>query len=314
MTIPLRKSTTGSEVNKLQQLLNQRGYPVEVDGVFGNETYNAVRAFQSQNLDQLGQPLVIDGIVGLLTWWSLTHPKPDVITPSATDYSQMPPVGLGGSIIGRAALAAAIGKMNAGAGEIGGNNSRPRLNDLAQRIEPIGKWENLILPEQQIATLKELAMHVKQRARVYEEWGFGAKGILGLGITALFTGESGTGKTMASEVLANELNLDLYRIDLSQVVNKYIGETEKNLKKIFDAAEDGGCILFFDEADALFGKRTNVRDSHDRYANNEVSYLLQHMEAFPGLTILATNIKNSIDDAFIRRFRCVLHFPEKHSK
>lgn len=192
--------------------------------------------------------------------------------------------------------------------------SRPKLDDLAQRIEPIATWDDLILPEQQSSTLREIAMHVKQRAKVYEEWGFSTKSSRGLGISALFTGESGTGKTMASEVLANELNLDLYRIDLSQVVNKYIGETEKNLKKIFDAAEDGGAILLFDEADALFGKRSEVRDSHDRYANIEVSYLLQRMEAYRGLAILTTNMKSALDKAFLRRIRFVVQFPFPDAK
>ena len=159
--------------------------------------------------------------------------------------------------------------------------ARPRLDDLAQRIEPAAGWDDLVLPEPQRQTLREIAAHVRQRARVYESWGFAAKGARGLGISALFAGASGTGKTMAAEVLANELRLDLYRIDLSQVVSKYIGETEKNLRRVFDAAEEGGAILLFDEADALFGKRSEVKDSHDRYANIEVSYLLQRMETLP---------------------------------
>jgi SpoVK/Ycf46/Vps4 family AAA+-type ATPase len=130
-----------------------------------------------------------------------------------------------------------------------------------------------------------------------------------LGISALFAGASGTGKTMAAEVLANELRLDLYRIDLSQVVSKYIGETEKNLRRVFDAAEEGGAILLFDEADALFGKRTEVRDSHDRYANIEVSYLLQRMESYRGLAILTSNMRNVLDSAFLRRLRFIVQFP-----
>src|SRR5690606_16595042 len=152
------------------------------------------------------------------------------------------------------------------------------------------------------------------RQKVYFDWGFAGKSSRGLGISALFAGESGTGKTMASEVLANELNLDLYRIDLSQVVNKYIGETEKNLKKIFDAAEGSGAILLFDEADALFGKRSEVKDSHDRYSNIEVSYLLQKMEEYRGLAILTTNMKNALDKAFLRRIRFVVQFPFPDSK
>jgi len=144
---------------------------------------------------------------------------------------------------------------------------------------------------------------------VYEEWGFAEKMNRGLGISALFAGESGTGKTMAAEVIANDLRLNLYRIDLSAVVSKYIGETEKNLRRLFDAADDGGAILFFDEADALFGKRSEVKDSHDRYANIEINYLLQRMEAYRGLAILATNLKSALDPAFMRRLRFIVNFP-----
>ncbi len=187
--------------------------------------------------------------------------------------------------------------------------ARPRLDDLAQRIEPAAEWDDLVLPEQQLRTLGDIAVHVRQRTKVYETWGFAAKGVGGLGISALFAGASGTGKTMAAEVLSNELRLDLYRIDLSQVVSKYIGETEKNLRRVFDAAEEGGAVLLFDEADALFGKRSEVKDSHDRYANIEVSYLLQRMEAYRGLAILTTNLKAALDPAFLRRLRFVVQFP-----
>jgi hypothetical protein len=187
--------------------------------------------------------------------------------------------------------------------------ARPRLEGLAQRIETASEWGDLVLPEQQKQILRQVAVHVRQRAKVYRTWGFAAKSSRGLGISALFAGPSGTGKTMASEVLANELRLDLYRIDLSQVVSKYIGETEKNLARIFEAAEEGAAVLLFDEADALFGKRTEVKDSHDRYANIEVSYLLQRMEAYRGLAILTTNRKNALDSAFLRRLRFVVEFP-----
>ena len=169
--------------------------------------------------------------------------------------------------------------------------SRTKLDDLAQRLEPAAEWDDLILPEAQKIILRQIGAQVKHRLTVYQKWGFADKGARGLGISALFAGESGTGKTMAAEVLANELHLDLYRIDLSAVVSKYIGETEKNLRRVFDAAEDSGAMLLFDEADALFGKRSEVRDSHDRYANIEVSYLLQRMEAYRGLAILTTNMK-----------------------
>jgi ATP-dependent 26S proteasome regulatory subunit len=187
--------------------------------------------------------------------------------------------------------------------------SRPRMDELAQRIEPAATWEDLVLMDQQKQILNEIAIHMKQRAKVYGRWGFASRSSLGLGISALFAGPSGTGKTMAAEVLANELQLDLYRIDLSQVMSKYIGETEKNLRRVFDSAEGGGAILLFDEADALFGKRSEVKDSHDRYANIEVSYLLQRMESYRGLAILTTNMKNSLDPAFMRRIRFIVQFP-----
>ena len=187
--------------------------------------------------------------------------------------------------------------------------ARPRLDDLAQRIELRATWDDLVLPEAQRQVLREMAAHVRQRTKVCETWGFATASTRGLGLSALFAGVSGTGKTMAAEVLAGELSLDLYRIDLSLVVSKYIGETEKNLKRVFDAAESGGAILLFDEADALFGKRSEVRDSHDRYANIEVSYLLQRMEAYRGLAILTTNMRESLDAAFLRRLQFVVQFP-----
>jgi hypothetical protein len=186
--------------------------------------------------------------------------------------------------------------------------SRPRLDDLAQRIDTGVGWEDLVLPGPQTQTLREITAQVRRRAQVYERWGFG-RGARGLGIAALFSGPSGTGKTLAAEVLAGELRLDLYRIDLSQVVSKYIGETEKNLRRVFDAAEEGGAVLLFDEADALFGKRSEVKDSHDRYANIEVSYLLQRMETYRGLAVLTTNLRSALDTAFLRRLRFVVAFP-----
>ena len=186
---------------------------------------------------------------------------------------------------------------------------RRRLDDLAQRIPPHACWDDLVLPAPQLAALRQIAAQVRKRTRVYEDWGFGRRNMRGLGVTALFSGGSGTGKTLAAEVLASELSLDLYRIDLSSVVNKYIGETEKNLRRVFDAAEDSGAILLFDEADALFGKRSDVKDSHDRYANIEVSYLLQRMEAYRGLAMLTTNLKSALDTAFQRRLRFIVNFP-----
>jgi hypothetical protein len=187
--------------------------------------------------------------------------------------------------------------------------TRLRLDALAERIEPRATWEHIVLPEQQAGVLRRIADQCGQRNRVYEEWGFARRMSRGFGINALFAGPSGTGKTMAAEVLANDLRLVLYRIDLSAVVSKYIGETPKNLRRVFDAAEGGPALLFFDEADALFGKRSEVKDSHDRYANIEINYLLQRMEAYRGLAVLATNMKESLDPAFLRRLRFIVTFP-----
>jgi ATPase family protein associated with various cellular activities (AAA)/winged helix domain-containing protein len=186
---------------------------------------------------------------------------------------------------------------------------RRRLGGLADRIDADFGWDDIVLPAAARAQLEEIAAQVRHRATVYEDWQFARRLPRGRGVTVLFAGPSGTGKTMAAEVLARELDLDLYRIDLAGVVNKYIGETEKNLRRIFAAAEESGAILFFDEADALFGKRTDVRDSHDRYANIEIDYLLQRMEAYTGLAILATNRKSALDRAFLRRLRFLVDFP-----
>jgi hypothetical protein len=203
-------------------------------------------------------------------------------------------------------------------------NLRPRMEGLAQHLEPRKEWEALdprnetqrqevwdylVLPELEKKLLHQIAAQVRHRFEVYEKWQVSRSINRGLGISALFSGESGTGKTLAAEVLAKILDLDLYRIDLSSVVNKYIGETEKNLRRLFDAAEDSGVVLFFDEADALFGKRSEVKDSHDRYANIEINYLLQRLEAYNGLAILATNLKSALDQAFMRRLRFIINFP-----
>ncbi|WP_329549067.1 ATP-binding protein [Streptomyces sp. NBC_01356] len=201
-------------------------------------------------------------------------------------------------------LDAASLAWRAGLGE-----ARLGMDELGRRIEPEAGWHDLVLHERQTSTLREIVAHVRRRATVHQEWGFAATLRRGLGVTALFAGGSGTGKTLAAEVMAKELGLDLFVIDLSQVVSKYIGETEKNLRKVFDAAERGGALLLFDEADALFGKRSEVKDSHDRYANLEVSYLLMRMEAYRGLAILTTNMKKALDTAFMRRIRFVVDFP-----
>jgi ATP-dependent 26S proteasome regulatory subunit len=187
--------------------------------------------------------------------------------------------------------------------------SRVRLEGLAERIDPAATWDDLVLPQGHLELLHEIVRHVRHRTQVYERWGFGERTSRGLGVTALFSGESGTGKSLAAEVLANDLGLDLYRIDLATTVSKYIGETEKNLRRVFAAAEASGAVLLFDEADALFGKRGEVKDGHDRYANLEVAYLLQRMESYRGLAILTTNLRSNVDRAFLRRLRFVITFP-----
>ena len=187
--------------------------------------------------------------------------------------------------------------------------SRGGLDGLAQRIEAPTRLQDLVLPPAAMDTLLAITLQLRHRAQVHEDWGFASPGGRGLGLAALFAGESGTGKTCAAEALANEAGLDLYRVDLALTVSKYIGETEKNLRRLFDAAETSGAVLLFDEADALFGKRSDVKDSHDRYANIEVSYLLQRMESYRGLAVLTTNLKSALDRAFLRRLRFVVNFP-----
>jgi ATP-dependent 26S proteasome regulatory subunit len=187
--------------------------------------------------------------------------------------------------------------------------SQPRLTSLAQKITPHYTWEDIVLPDDRMAQLSEIANQVLYQHIVYEEWGLAKKSSLGRGVAALFAGQSGTGKTMAAEVIANDLGLDVYKIDLSGLVSKYIGETEKNLARVFEEASDTNAILFFDEADAVFGKRSEVRDSHDRYANIEVSYLLQKMEEYDGIVVLATNLRSNLDEAFLRRMRAIVEFP-----
>jgi AAA+ superfamily predicted ATPase len=187
--------------------------------------------------------------------------------------------------------------------------STPILNDLARKIVPHYAWDDLILPEDPREQLREICAQMEHRHQVYETWGMGRKLAMGKGLMALFAGNSGTGKTMAADVIAGTLGLDLYKIDLSGVVSKYIGETEKNLASIFAEAETSNAILFFDEADALFGKRSEVKDAHDRYANIETAYLLQKMEEYSGIVVLATNLKMNLDEAFLRRLHFVVDFP-----
>jgi len=188
------------------------------------------------------------------------------------------------------------------------NASQPRLEDLARKVEPNATWDDLVLAPAALQTLHELVHQLEHRHTVHERWGMARGDARGQAITALFHGPSGTGKTHACEAIARAANLDLYHIDLSQVVDKYVGETEKRLRRIFDAAERGGAVLLFDEADALFGKRGKIERGTDRWANLEVSYLLQRMERYHGLAILTTNDKSALDAAFMRRLRFVVPF------
>ena len=183
------------------------------------------------------------------------------------------------------------------------------LDGLAVRLALRRGWDDLILPADRVAHLRDICAQVCYRYQVLGRWGFGARLGHGTGLSVLFSGPPGTGKTMAAEVVAGDVDLDLYKVDLSGVVSKYIGETEKNLARIFAEAGTSNAILFFDEADALFGKRTEVSDAHDRYANIETSYLLQKMEEYDGAVILATNLRQNLDEAFVRRIRFVVEFP-----
>jgi AAA+ superfamily predicted ATPase len=187
--------------------------------------------------------------------------------------------------------------------------SNQKLTQYAQKIQPKFTWNDLILPEDRQRQLREICQWVKYHHVVFGDWGFEGKLSLGKGLNVLFVGLSGTGKTMAAEIIAGELGLDLYKIDLSVVVSKYIGETEKNLRRIFAEAATSNAILFFDEADALFGKRSEVKDAHDRYANIEINYLLMQMEEHAGIVILATNLQKNLDEAFLRRLHCAVEFP-----
>lgn len=185
----------------------------------------------------------------------------------------------------------------------------PSIGRFAIKVEPRYTWSDIVLPKEKSERLRKISAWMKHRRLVHQDWGFGEKLSRGKGLIVLFTGPSGTGKTMAAEILAGELSLDLYQIDLSSVVSKYIGETEKNLSAIFSEAEQSQSLLFFDEADALFGKRTEVKDAHDRYANIEINYLLQRVEQYQGIVVLATNLQQNLDDAFLRRMQEVLEFP-----
>jgi SpoVK/Ycf46/Vps4 family AAA+-type ATPase len=176
-------------------------------------------------------------------------------------------------------------------------------------VTPHYQWDDIVLPADKIGQLREICSYVRHKHIVHFQWGFQKKLALGRGLNALFSGPSGTGKTMTADIIANDLGLEMYKVDLSTVVSKYVGETEKNLSRIFRETSSGNAILFFDEADALFGKRTEVKDAHDRYANIEINYLLQKMEEHEGIVILATNLSKNLDDAFLRRMHFAVDFP-----
>ena len=240
---------------------------------------------------------------------------PDVIRSAAERYTVTPGVILQAAESARA-RAGARGRSG-GDGKIVGEDIHAglrgaldaKLATLGMRITWRQTWSDLVLPEDNTAEIREFISRVKHRRTVYERWGFGRKVAKGLGLSALFSGPPGTGKTMVAGLIADELKLDLYQVDLSKVTSKWIGETEKNLAELFDAAESGHAILLFDEADSLFAKRTEVKSSVDRYANLEVNYLLQRMESFAGITILTTNNDAAIDEAFRRRLSLKVDFP-----
>ena len=213
----------------------------------------------------------------------------------------------------RAQAAAALARAGGGDYEAAWSacraQARAGMRGLAERIDARARWDDLVLPEPQRRALREATDQARLRVEVHDAWGFAERSGRGLGVSLLLSGPSGTGKTMAAEVVANALSLDLYRIDLSAVTSKYIGETEKNLAAVFDAAEAGGAVLLFDEADALFGKRSEVKDARDRYANAEVSYLLQRVETYRGVAVLTSNLEHAVDEAFLRRLSAVVRFP-----
>jgi SpoVK/Ycf46/Vps4 family AAA+-type ATPase len=187
--------------------------------------------------------------------------------------------------------------------------SSGKLASLADKIRTTYSWGDIVLPPDQVRQLREICVQVHHRSTVLEQWGFDRHLAMGKGVNVLFAGPSGTGKTMAAEIIAADLGLELFKIDLAMMVSKYIGETEKNLDKVFTAAREANAILFFDEADAIFGKRSEVKDAHDRYANVEVGYLLQKMESYDGIVVLATNLRKNLDEAFIRRLHTTIDFP-----
>ena len=281
---------------------------------FPRPDFTARRASWGDSLGEHGVKLNRSDLDALAGRFRLTHGEIESAVNTATDRAlwrrAAQPAKRSGSKKGARASGSQSGArpelldLFASARDQSSNN----LSNLARKIKPKYEWKDIVLPPDQLDQLTEICNRAKYRHVVSGEWGFARKQSLGNGLNALFSGPPGTGKTMAAEVIANELHLDLYKIDLSQVVSKYIGETEKNLDRIFHEAQTSFSILFFDEADALFGKRSEVNDAHDRYANIEVGYLLQKMEEYDGIAILATNLRQNMDEAFLRRMHVILEF------
>jgi ATPase family associated with various cellular activities (AAA) len=250
------------------------------------------------------------GLVERRALWRAQVPGADVDGVAARFRLSMAQIAHAAEVAGASARARGNGSPDARDLERGARDaSRTRLGALAVRVEPRAGWSDLVLPAEPLELLRSVAAFLRHRDLVLSEWGYGRAVAGGQGLKVLFAGESGTGKTMAAGVIAGDLGLDLFRIDLATVVSKYIGETEQNLDRIFAAAEGSNALLLFDEADALFGKRSEVKDAHDRYANIEVAYLLQRMEAYAGAVILATNLRSNMDDAFLRRLDVLVEFP-----
>lgn len=240
-------------------------------------------------------------------------PEPETLQTLASTFRLS-----GGQIRDAAAMARGLARWRSGNGGPPSRSellaacraqSSGRLNALAHKIVGTYNWGDIVLPADQLALLQEIVIQVRHRRTVLETWGFDKRLAMGKGVNVLFAGPSGTGKTMAAEIIAADLGFELYKVDLALMVSKYIGETEKNLEKVFTAAREANALLFFDEADAIFGKRSEVKDAHDRYANIEVGYLLQKMEEYDGVVILATNLRKNLDDAFVRRLHVAIDFP-----
>lgn len=249
---------------------------------------------------------------GTATWRTALGPAADAFDLAGT----VAPYHLGGERIGRAARAAAALAAFEGSPLTAGHvrlaarqQSASGLEQHARRVRPAVDWQDLVLPPAPLAQLHELALRARHRDRVLGDWRLSAGGGRGRGVLGLFAGDSGTGKTLSAEVIAADLGVDLYVVQLSSIVDKYVGETEKNLERIFTEADRTDAVLLFDEADAVFGKRSEVKDSHDRYANMESAYLLQRLESFDGIALLTTNLRANIDDAFTRRLDLVVDFP-----